>query len=389
MARQQWDDWALWKWQRFQQLVGALLIAVPAGLFLYYLTQNFDHDVSVEENDHRYIDHFHIATAIGICHLSGDPSTWPVDWLRTLGLVQPADEKSSGIVQPADEKSSGSGSTRAEVQPHDNELTSFERAALYHSQRLTKERKRFLDDAKERQDRARRNQLRILCLSAAAAFLISLRALAGNKDEDAAFRSLMKGALLPISVLALLMPVLATAVSGITTFDNDPNVVVRDVRTISQLEQLHGRIAEDITSDPYLCRITWATNERPSADGSIFTVVHVPKVDHVSLGKCVDDRMNRTTAWTQRHEQILSDATQTLAHPGDLPGPVGKAQPGPSQEKKAPDAREGGAATPALGKPFEIPGDFCREAFAQWSAPITPQLQQTTNDAAMPKPKPM
>ena len=39
MARQQWDDWTLWKWQRFQQLVGALLIAVPAGIFLYYLTQ--------------------------------------------------------------------------------------------------------------------------------------------------------------------------------------------------------------------------------------------------------------------------------------------------------------------------------------------------------------
>jgi len=374
MDRQQWDGWAQWRWQRLQQLVGALLIAVPAGLFLYCLTQNFDHDVSVKENDHRGIDHYHIAAAIGVCHLSGDPSTWPVDWLRTLGIGQLADEKSSG-------------STRAEVQPHDNELTSFERAALYHSQRLTKERKRFLDDAEERQDRARRNQLRILCLSAAAAFLISLRALAGNKDEDAAFRTLMKGALLPISVLALLMPVLATAVSGITTFDNDPNVVVRDVRTISQLEQLHGRIAEDITSDPYLCRITWATNERPSADGSVLPVVHVPKVDRASLGKCVDDRMNRTTAWTQRHEQILSDATQTLAHPGDLPGQVGKAQP-PAQDKKAPEAKEG-AATPALAKSSEIPGDFCREAFAQWSAPISPQSQQTMNDAATPKPKPM
>jgi hypothetical protein len=372
MARQQSDSWALWRWQRFQQLVGALLIAVPAGLFLYYLTQNFDHDVPVGKNDHRYIDHFHIAAAIGVCHLSGDPSTWPVDWLRTLGI---------------DEKSSEPGSTRADVQPHDNELTSFERAALYHSQRLTKERERFLEDAEERQDRARRNQLRILCLSAAAAFLISLRALAGSKDEDAAFRSLMNGALLPISVLALLMPVLATAVSGITTFDNDPNVVVRDVRTISQLEQLHGRIAEDITSDPYLCRIAWATNERPSADGSIVPVVHVPKVDRVSLGKCVDDRMSRTTAWTQRHEQILSDATQTLAHPGDLPGPVGKAQPGPAQEKRA--SEKDGAATPALAKSSEIPGDFCREAFAQWSAPTSPQSQQTMNDASTPKPKAM
>jgi hypothetical protein len=382
MARQQWDDWTLWKWQRFQQLVGALLIAVPAGIFLYYLTQgslpgDFNSDVSVEKNDHRGIDHFHIAAAIGVCHLPGDPSTWPADWLRTLGISEMADEKSSG-----------SGSTHADFQPHDHELTSFEWAALYHSQRLVRERKRFLDDAAERQDRARRNQLRILCLSAAAAFLVSLRALAGNKDEDVAFRSLMKGALLPISVLALLMPVLATAVSGITTFDGDPNVVVRDVRTVSQLEQLHGRIAEDITSDPYLCRMTWATNVRPSTDGLISPVVRVPNVDRVSLGKCVDDRMNRTMAWTQRHEQILNDAMPSLAHPGDLPRPAGKPQPAPAQENKAPEAK-GSATLVALSKSSEVPGDFCREAFAQWSAPTSPRSQQTLNDAAMPKPKRM
>jgi hypothetical protein len=288
-----------------------------------------------------------------------------------------------------EEKSSGSGSTRADVQPHDHELTSFERSALYHSQRLTRERQRFLDEATERQDRARRNQLRILCLSAAAAFLVSLRALAGNKDEDVAFRSLMKGALLPISVLALLMPVLATAVSGITTFDGDPNVVVRNVRTVAQLEQLHGRIAEDITSDPYLCRMIWATNVRPSGDGLISPVVRVPNVDRVSLGKCVDDRMNRTMAWTQRHEQILNDAMPSLAHPGDLPRPAGKPQPAPAQENKAPAAKEGAATLVALSKPSEVPGDFCGEAFAQWSAPTSPQSQQTMNDAAVPKPKPM
>jgi hypothetical protein len=185
------------------------------------------------------------------------------------------------------------------------------------------------------------------------------------------------------------MPVLATAVSGITTFDNDPNVVVRDIRTISQLEQLHGRIAEDITSDPYLCRMTWATNERPSADGLISPVGRVPEVDRVSLGKCVDDRMNRTMAWTQRHEQILSDATQTLAHPGDLPRPAGKPEPAPAQENKAPETKKGAATLVALSKPSEAPGDFCREAFAQWSAKASPQSQQTMNDEAMPKPKPM
>ena len=286
MARQQWDDWALWKWQRFQQLVGAALVAVPAGIFLYYLTQgelpgDFKRDVSIEKNDHRDIDHFHIAAAIGVCHLQGDPSTWPVDWRRTLRI--------DSLI--TDEPPPASVWARTDVQPHDHELTPFERSALWHSEHISKERQRFLSEAAERQNRARINQLRILCLSAAAAFLVSLRALAGNKDDDAPFRSLMKGALLPISVLALLMPVLATAVSGISTFDGDPNVVVRNVRTVSQLEQLHGRIAEDVTSDPYLCRMIWATNARPGGTGLISTVAQVPDGVRASLGRCVDDRI--------------------------------------------------------------------------------------------------
>src|SRR6185503_4344376 len=50
--RSHWDPhWKLWTWQRFQQLVGAALIAVPTSYFLLCLAKgqlpaDFDTDIS-------------------------------------------------------------------------------------------------------------------------------------------------------------------------------------------------------------------------------------------------------------------------------------------------------------------------------------------------------
>lgn len=299
MAWPQWDLQAkLWTWQRFQQLIGAALVAVPAGFFLVYLARgplpaDFDKDISVKPYDHSSIDDENIVKAIKSCHASG-VGTWMSDGPNSSQIAN---------------------ATLSE--PLVSGPTAFERAALWQSLRIKTERERFLNEAEDRQNRARHNQLRILCLSAAAAFLVALRALASDKDADAPFRSLMKGALLPISILALLMPVLATAVSGIATFDADTNIVVRHVRTLAQLEQLHGRIAEDVTSDPYLCSIIGATTVPHSTD--IGTPPNGAGVTPANLNACLLDRLARTIAWEQRHEQILNDATQTLAHAGDLP----------------------------------------------------------------------
>ena len=299
MAWSQWDPQTkLWTWQRFQQLVGAALVAVPAGFFLVYLAQgplpaDFDKDISVKPYDHSSIDDENIVKAIGSCRALG------------VGTRVSNGPNSSQVANATLNESLVSGPT------------AFERAALWQSLRIKTERERFLNEAEDRQNRARHNQLRILCLSAAAAFLVALRALASDKDADAPFRSLMKGALLPISILALLMPVLATAVSGIATFDGDTSIVVRHVRTLAQLEQLHGRIAEDVTSDPYLCAIIGLTTVPHSTD--IGTQRNGTGVTPVNLNACLMDRLARTIAWEQRHEQILNDATQTLAHAGDLP----------------------------------------------------------------------
>jgi hypothetical protein len=326
-----WDSqWKLWTWQRFQQLVGAALVAAPTGYFLFCMTQgslpaDFHRDISVEQDDHRIIDHNNIGYAIGSCRLSGDVSTWSSGWLRTLGIAR----LEHGIVTLAQSESPPATTNSGQVvaQPHDQELTAFEQAALWQSSRILQERTRFLNEAQERQDRARRNQLRILCLSAAGAFLVALRALAGHKDDDAPFRSLTKGALLPISVLALLMPVLATVVSGVATFDGDPNIVLRDVRTLAQLEQLHGRIAEDVTSDPFLCPIMRAAQAfYRGNDATTHAAVSSP-IDPAMFNQCMMDRMARTVAWEQRHEQILNDAAPALAHAGDLPRPADTSKP--------------------------------------------------------------
>jgi hypothetical protein len=355
-----WDThWKLWTWQRLQQLLGAAIVIAPAGYFLYCMTQgslpaDFHHDISVVENDHRIIDNNSIGYAIGSCRLSGDISTWSPDWRRTLHIVE-LNQSGGPLVAPA--------SSVAVVQPHEQELTAFERAALWQSSRILQERTRFLREAEERQDRARRNQLRILGLSAAGAFLVALRSLVANKeDDDAAFRSLTKGALLPVSILALLMPVLATVVSGVATFDGDPNVVVRDVRTLSQLEQLHGRVAEDVTSDPFLCPIMRAAGVLYRGNDPTVQAAAASTVDPVMFNRCLMDRMARTVAWEQRHEQILNDATPALAHAGDLPRPADTLRP--------------------VRQPVETPegpaGDICQAAFG--SAAGTAHGARTAKD---------
>jgi hypothetical protein len=124
------------------------------------------------------------------------------------------------------------------------DLTSYERAAIYHSDRVLQERENYLNGLEQRQYRIRHNQFCILLLSAAGAFFVGMTTLVAGKDADAPFKSLTRGALLPISALALLMRLLSTAVSGVVAFDDDARISLRDQRTLAQLEQLHGRVLD-------------------------------------------------------------------------------------------------------------------------------------------------
>jgi hypothetical protein len=323
--------WRLWAWQRTQQFIGACLVAAPASYFLFCLAEgtlpgDFRSDYLDTKTGPALIDHTNIVQAIGSCHYAGAPTSWPPNWRERLGVAD-GDDRPPPNSRPPDwpeRLGFADGDDRAPAPGVGadgpvNELTAFEHTAFWQSARIGEERKRFSSDAQRRQSRSRYNQLRILCLSAAGAFMVGMRTLALNKDHEAPFRSVMAGALLPISVFALLLPLLATAVSGVATFDNDNNLAVADIRTLAQLEQLHGRIAEDITSDPFLCPITRATRALYKVSTEAPQQDQIFPVNRESFNLCLLDRLNRTTAWEQRHERILNDATQTLAQAGDLP----------------------------------------------------------------------
>ena len=78
----------LWLWQRFQQLIGALLAVGAGGAFLWLLAYGElgplvpkadvgqTSRISISDLDDPGLDHGHIATAIGACRWSGSPKSW-------------------------------------------------------------------------------------------------------------------------------------------------------------------------------------------------------------------------------------------------------------------------------------------------------------------------
>jgi hypothetical protein len=293
-----WEEpsWRLWAWQRLQQLIGAGVIGSVSLAFLLclalgWLPTEFGHDLQVHEIDEPTIEHWHILTAIRSCHKQ--------------------DNSVPGGLRNVPEAKRATYEMERQYQ-----LSPFERAAIFQSDCILTDRLSIAAQIDQRQDRLRRNQLRILLLSAAAAFFVGMKTLFTNKDL--AFRSVMAGALVPISVCALLMPVVGTALSGVVAFDGDAAVAIRQVRAIAQLEQLHGRIATDLTTDPYLCRIIDAS--RAANVANVSTSSGTTPNDPI-FANCLFDRFNRAGAWEQRHEHIMHDASPSLAQAGDLPGP--------------------------------------------------------------------
>ena len=326
----------LWAWQRLQQFIGALLAAGAGVTFLWLLAHGElgpfapkaedgkAGQITISALDDPGLDHGHIATAIGACRWAGSPKSWSSRQLAVLRLT-------SDDLEP-DRPASDGATLQAISQANDREpdyvLTPFEQAAIYQSNRVMAERQHYVADADKRQARLRWHQVTILLVSAAAAFLVGLKTLVMSKDKDLAFRSLAAGAFLPISIFALLMPVIGTALSGVVAFDDDASAAVRDARTVAQLEQLHGRIGQDVIGDPHLCQMYQLAAAKRGVNIGPSDVLTVGSIDRVrKLDACLQDRFARTVAWEQRHEQILNDANQTLAHAGNLPLGSGPAKP--------------------------------------------------------------
>jgi len=342
-------SWTQWM-QRLEQLLGGILALVAGAGFLYVLawgslpaqvsswlgqhaasapgTNASVASLAVPAQDDPALDHRRLAETIGRCHW-GDPQSWTQEQRRQLGLL-PASAVNEA--QRAAQTSTG----------RDDTFSAFEAAALYNSERVMAERRHYRNDANMRQTRLRQHQIMILLVSAAATFLIGLKTLVLNKELP--FQAMVRGSLLPISVFALLMPVIGTALSGVLAFDDDSSVAVRESRALAQLEQLHGRIADDVISDPYLCKLDQVIRDPQPILAS--TQVRVASAE---LRACLTDRFARITAWEQRNEQILNDAGQTLAQAGNLAGPSTVVSPAKSAGGADACATAFGYRSPATG----------------------------------------
>jgi hypothetical protein len=69
--------------------------------------------------------------------------------------------------------------------------------------------------------------------------------------------------------------------------------------------------------------------------------IATPAVRLHAFDACLQDRFARTVAWEQRHEQILNDANQTLAHAGGLPLGSGPPKPPTNAPSNAPTNPQG------------------------------------------------
>jgi hypothetical protein len=333
---------------------------------------------ALEEVDQPRLDHIHIAQAVAACHWhgwNGSLSSLPSK-ARDLLRISQADLEAEIRTRAAmrGEAASLPGAANAVTQEPDIpvQLSYYERSALYQSDRVRADRLGYAAHADTLGQRLRSHQIVILLINAAAAFLIGLKTLALNKDDQVAFRSLMAGALLPLSTLALLMPVIGTAMSGLVAFDDDASTILRDGRTVSQLEQLHGRIVSDIVGDPFICQF-----DRAHVPGIRATALPArisdPKMlenaardyrkaleSAAQLEACRLDRFKRAVSWEQRHEQILNEARASLAQAGNLPGPSARPTDNPPAAAATGGLNQGVQVTTVASRTYLDP---CQLAF--------------------------
>ena len=104
------------------------------------------------------------------------------------------------------------------------------------------------------------------------------------------------------------------------SFDGSQAIALRDQRALSQLEQLHWRVASDVLAKTGLCK-------SPATDPG--------------------EAMKQVDAWKARLETILDSAVESVAQPGDLSRQT-PALPDNSRPAHAPDAQSAMSSGPSV-----------------------------------------
>jgi hypothetical protein len=229
-------------------------------------------------------DHAAIALDVGRCYSEiGDPIQWSPE-VRAAMLF----ELDENLMHRLPLKDGSVGQAPKRVL---SILNPFHAAAISFSDRVSRNRIEFRRELENSRWWSDVYQWVIIGLGALATVLVSTRSIMTKEQKLAGV----------ISVCAIVCSAAGAAVSSINTFEGGQATALRDQRALSQLQQLHWRIASDVLRQPELC------------DSSSKTVP--PKV------------MDVVDAWRARLETILDSAVESLAKPGDLVG-AGNAEDG-------------------------------------------------------------
>lgn len=221
-------------------------------------------------------DHAAIALDIGQCYHDkfGDPLRWSPT-VRAILLFE-LDENLMHKLPYTSEPGSGESS-----KPSLPILNSFHAAAISFSDRISRNRLEFRRELENSVLNAFWYQVWIVGLGAGTTFLIGLRAIMKETTSNSSL----------VGVAAILLSAASVAVSSMNTFQGSQAIVLRDQRTLSQLQQLHWRVASDVLRRHDLC-------ESPK--------------------RSPDDAMEVVEAWRSRLETILDSAVDSISKPGDL-----------------------------------------------------------------------
>ncbi len=216
-------------------------------------------------------DHQQIALAIAQCHDFADPRTWhaQVKTVLMLGLNERLGHT------PFPEEASESRKVLAPNQ--------YQRAAISFSDKLSRERLFYRDRLERSRARAALTQWGIICAGAVATVLVGIKAVWPAQGQE------MHRMGVAIGIAALMASASSTALTSMDSYYGSKDEVVRDARTLAQLQQLHWRIVSDVVSTRDLCGNMPAREQQ----------------DHVN-------------AWKERLEQVLNEAMPSFAKPGDV-----------------------------------------------------------------------
>jgi len=220
-------------------------------------------------------DHATIALDIGQCYYKeiGDPIHWPPT-VRAILLFE-LDEHMMHKVS-YDGSSAGSGRSDHALPI----LHPFHAAAISFSDRISRDRLAYRLQLEDSRSRSETFQLLILCLGAGATVFASVRAILQGHTIASGI----------VGVLAIVFSAAGVAVSSMNSFEGSQATALRDQRALSQLQQLHWRVASDVLKRPNLCSNT----KTPPGE-----------------------EMNVVDAWRTRLEAILDSAVESISKPGD------------------------------------------------------------------------